>query len=377
MKRDMELCRKIMILIEDASTNEIYPFHVEGYSDETVKYHCDLLRNQGFLENCSEDILGNLSVGELTWEGQDFIDKIRDDTFWNRVKKEIKRKGLELTFEIIKMISIKLKMKLKDVKNISDLIGYLETKGNKHNDYYHYTTLGALNKIKSSKHFLLTKGNAYTLNDQQESTCKGSVNEWEKTYIGSFAFGSSENMAMWGLYGLPWDEAVRIAIPGKAMRDWINNINVVSAWNEKEKRLEPIIDHPEPLLADIVYVTDKGKYITLNRGDEHLTVEKDLYFKNINNNSKLTGFIKNYAWHYENEVRIRVKLPRPENYNKIAIEIPDEIINSFSITTGPYFDEKANNAYKPGWANPSEFQHLVNFKSICSMCKHKNFEREE
>ena len=101
MKRDMELCRKIMILIEDASTNEIYPFHVEGYSDETVKYHCDLLYKQGFSEKCYEDILGNLVVGELTWEGQDFLDKIRDDTVWHKIKETIKKKGLPLIFKTI------------------------------------------------------------------------------------------------------------------------------------------------------------------------------------------------------------------------------------------------------------------------------------
>ena len=44
------------------------------------------------------------SVGSLTWEGHDFIDKIREDTFWNNTKEKIKENALPMTIEVIKTV---------------------------------------------------------------------------------------------------------------------------------------------------------------------------------------------------------------------------------------------------------------------------------
>lgn len=64
---------------------------------------------------------------------------------------------------------------------------------------------------------LLTRGNSLNINDQHEALMKGSWSTWNRTYIGSFAYGQSENMAMWGLYGQPETDAIRIAIPRAEM----------------------------------------------------------------------------------------------------------------------------------------------------------------
>ena len=48
------------------------------------------------------------SVGSLTWEGHDFLDKIREDTTWNNVKKIIKDKTLPFTLEVAKTIATDL-----------------------------------------------------------------------------------------------------------------------------------------------------------------------------------------------------------------------------------------------------------------------------
>ena len=100
-----------------------------------------------------------------------------------------------------------------DIKSVDSIINYLEQKGKNHRVYYHYTTWESLKKIMENKSFLLTRGNSLKINDQHEANKKGVKEVWDRTYIGSFAFGSSENMAMWGLYGLPWEDAIRIAIP--------------------------------------------------------------------------------------------------------------------------------------------------------------------
>ena len=44
-------------------------------------------------------------MGQLTWEGHDFLDKVREETVWNRIKEAVAQKGATLTFEIIKSVA--------------------------------------------------------------------------------------------------------------------------------------------------------------------------------------------------------------------------------------------------------------------------------
>jgi len=41
----------------------------------------------------------------LTWEGHDFLDKIRENTMWNRTKTNIKENALPMTLEVIKSVA--------------------------------------------------------------------------------------------------------------------------------------------------------------------------------------------------------------------------------------------------------------------------------
>ena len=104
MKRDMDLCREILLQIEKSPQKVVYNFTIVGYEKDILKYHCDLLKQAGFLKRSSKDITGELMVGDLTWEGHEFIDKIRQDTVWNKVKEIISKKGLPMAFDVIKML---------------------------------------------------------------------------------------------------------------------------------------------------------------------------------------------------------------------------------------------------------------------------------
>lgn len=44
----------------------------------------------------------------MTWEGNDFLDKIRDNSQWKKVKDTIMQKGLPFVIETIKTISTAL-----------------------------------------------------------------------------------------------------------------------------------------------------------------------------------------------------------------------------------------------------------------------------
>ena len=94
----------------------------------------------------------------------------------------------------------------------------------------------------------------------------------------------------------------------------------------------------------------------------------------------MTGYIKNYAWHYENEVRIRVELTQDTGFEKILLNIPQETIEAMQITTGPYFRWKDDDVYQKlcneNKVLESGFKNLVKYRAICSMCQHEKFLRK-
>lgn len=110
MKRNMDLCRLILFKIEEEYVSTaLYNLKITGYSDEEVAYHCKLLFENELISDYkdiyADNRLYSFGVGSLTWEGHDFIDKIREDTVWNRTKEVIKEKMLPTTIDVIKDIS--------------------------------------------------------------------------------------------------------------------------------------------------------------------------------------------------------------------------------------------------------------------------------
>ena len=107
MKRDMDLIRNILLKVEGGD------FHggVEGHNNDTTNYHKALLIDKGLIEgtphysNTGEkppDIPDLVMIKKITWEGHDFIDGIRTDTKWAKVKGFLAEAGKDLTVETIK-----------------------------------------------------------------------------------------------------------------------------------------------------------------------------------------------------------------------------------------------------------------------------------
>lgn len=110
MTRDMELIRKILFTIEERYVDvALYDLEAKGYDMKTIAYHCDLLHQAGLIKEYgsqyADDELNSFGVGALTWDGHDYLDKIRSDTVWNKTKAVAKDKGLPLVIETVKEIS--------------------------------------------------------------------------------------------------------------------------------------------------------------------------------------------------------------------------------------------------------------------------------
>lgn len=105
MKRNWDLIRKILIEVEELGNTQSVVEHVDGTDSEAVSYHIHLMIDSGLVEGqCSQGMDGPLRcfASALTWEGHEFLDKIRSATMWNKIKSVVREKSLPMTFDVIK-----------------------------------------------------------------------------------------------------------------------------------------------------------------------------------------------------------------------------------------------------------------------------------
>lgn len=110
MKRDMELVRKILFAIEEKYTDTaIIGLRIEGYSKEEIAYHCKILHEAGLVSSYkaiyADNHISLFTVGSLTWDGNDYLDKIRSEVVWEKTKQTIEKKKLPMILEVVKDIS--------------------------------------------------------------------------------------------------------------------------------------------------------------------------------------------------------------------------------------------------------------------------------
>ena len=110
MKRDMEIIRKVMIAIEEQYKDvALYELKVTDLDMKTIAYHCKILHDGGFISDYvaqfASDELYSFGVGSLTWRGHEFLDKIRDETIWEKTKSTIENKGLPMVIDVVKDVA--------------------------------------------------------------------------------------------------------------------------------------------------------------------------------------------------------------------------------------------------------------------------------
>lgn len=105
MKRDIELIRKILLYLEQTPKGLI---RVENFAkdlsvdEEIIKYQINLLYQAGFIygtvrkakpygrsekaEHIKDDVL-SVTPYEMTWQGHEYLETIRDPEVWEKTKK--------------------------------------------------------------------------------------------------------------------------------------------------------------------------------------------------------------------------------------------------------------------------------------------------
>lgn len=114
MKRDFDLIRKLLMFFEAKPGPEhVMVPPIDGFDDLTIKYHLVLLYDAGFLRcepvtSSTSDRVIYVLPFDLTWQGHEFLEKIRNETTWNKIKETILSKGGTFAFNIINELATRL-----------------------------------------------------------------------------------------------------------------------------------------------------------------------------------------------------------------------------------------------------------------------------
>lgn len=113
MNRDMDLVRKLLIWFDakkDTRGVRSDAICIEGHDQLTVRFHILLLAQRGLVDHepmksSTSDRIIDALVFNLTWEGFELLDAIRDDAVWAKVKKQASKVGV-WSVELLKDIAI-------------------------------------------------------------------------------------------------------------------------------------------------------------------------------------------------------------------------------------------------------------------------------
>jgi hypothetical protein len=106
MKRDMEFVRKLLIDISNGKCKT--EFTRDSDEDKKYVYHLQIMKQAGLIDFEPVEYKSGMSLFDiplLTWEGNDYLDAISNDSVWDKTKKVLTEKGLELSeipFQVLK-----------------------------------------------------------------------------------------------------------------------------------------------------------------------------------------------------------------------------------------------------------------------------------
>ena len=100
MKRDLELIRKLLQILEHAGTSEHTLAESFGLSvsDPRVQYHMRLLVDAGYARSYCQTAEGHVCV-RLTWQGHELLELCRNQAVWHRALQLVRQRtgALSLT----------------------------------------------------------------------------------------------------------------------------------------------------------------------------------------------------------------------------------------------------------------------------------------
>jgi len=252
---------------------------------------------------------------------------------------------------------------LQMAKSPEAVANILQVSGSVRPYYRHYTTLSAFLCVSDDWMFRLTRGDDPEMNDQLEWRRLGDTQLWKRTYISSFSCVEGESAAMWGLYGKPSNEALRLSFDHKTMSSWMEMLHD----RQGKPRLQFFgVDGMPGLTAELNWQDIEiffGDVLYGGKVGDGADQEAGYIFRRsrlrdsvfarfnpkIDKAREMTGFIKSVDWAYEEESRIIVRLNEktvlPErktlaDVQYVYVPIQQEMLKQVEFMIGPCIPEK-------------------------------------
>ncbi len=224
-----------------------------------------------------------------------------------------------------------------DIKNIIELSCFLHKKAENGQNrlFYQYTDINGLFGMIKSKKLHLTCGKY--MNDLHECHL-GKEELWERTYIASFTFEHHESIAMWCIYSRQLKNALRIRFQPQEIQKLDKSSSVYEV-----KKIGNSFSYSNFCEVKSIKLTHVGYFdkYTLLWNDEKLKQPVDASFSTWLTAISLHGCIKDAAWAYEKEIRLKIVLPKGLSYYPytIAIDAPS-LLDRAEIKCGPCLDKE-------------------------------------
>ena len=263
------------------------------------------------------------------------------------------------------------------IVKVTDLIRYLDDSNARLENrkyLYHYTNIDCMIKIFESKKWFLS--NAQNMNDYMEFN-NGDKEKWKTIFFASFVTDVKENIGMWSMYAQPWDDGVVIRLPKDIIKQWIKSIDslheVSSKTNSITGRVIEVDDKNRIFLSSVAY-----------SNCDSVETEEVLTWSNVTNRNiknathiqELTGYVKDAAWSYEKEIRLKANVDGVHGLKKVAIEIPEFVFDAMMLTAGPLFrgdlrERLSERIIRTIETSNSLFFNKLKISNACSTCAYK------
>lgn len=117
MRRDMDLVRSVLIRTEAADVPlDLDAFYEDGRPPAETVYNLMLMEARGLIEaDFERDMNGTVYRGRviaLTWDGQDYLDAMRDERVWAKAKRAIASSVGQTTFDVIKRVCVEVSTRM-------------------------------------------------------------------------------------------------------------------------------------------------------------------------------------------------------------------------------------------------------------------------
>lgn len=238
----------------------------------------------------------------------------------------------------------------------------------------HYTNIEAAVKIIQDKMWYI--GSPINMNDGLElSHADRSI--WGKIFFASFMLEPNESIAMWSMYAQPWSNGVMIRIPVEKFKKLVKSNPIVHPADAttKNANTSKIISAANSSFHAVAYSNAESRY---NGENEKLQCggEVNDRLTGVLDSEELTGYIKDIAWSYENEYRLRVDINDNTEYEALSINLSEDFVESIEIVAGPRFEgellsviqRRISKTFNPERLGTSLFAQKLNWV-YCDSCR--------